>query len=317
MINNDLVPTKRTTHAVDPSTGKPLWAVPVATEADVDAAVRSARAAFPAWSQTPWAERARLVRAVADELERHLPELTRLLAVESGKPAGLAGFEAHSAARVLRGHAGLEVRDEVLEDAEARVIYGTHVPVGVVAAIVPWNFPAVLSAVKIGPALLTGNCAVLKPSPLAPYTALKMGELAARVLPPGVLQVLNGDADLGRWLTEHDGVDMVSFTGSSATGKLVARSCAATLKRVLLELGGNDAAVVCEDAFLPEVVPKIAMTTFLHAGQICMAIKRVYVHEKIYDEFRDALVKFVKENVKAGGIFEDNVVVGPVQNKTQ
>lgn len=317
MINNDLVPTKKTTHSLNPSTGKPLWPAPSASEADVNAAVRSARAAFPSWSQTPWAERARLVRAFADEIERHLPELTQLNAVESGKAVALAGFETHSAAKALRGHAGLEVRDDVLEDTDERTIYGTHVALGVVAAIVPWNFPVVLSAVKIGPALMTGNCLVLKPSPLAPYTALKIGELASRVLPPGVLQVLNGDADLGRWLTEHDGIDMVSFTGSSATGKLVAKSCAGTLKRVLLELGGNDAAVVCEDAFLPAVVPKIAMTSFLHAGQICMAIKRIYVHEKIYDQFRDALVKFVKENVKAGGIFEENVVVGPVQNKTQ
>lgn len=317
MINSDLVPTKRTNRAIDPSTGKPLWEVPVASEADVDAAVRSARAAFPGWSQTPWAERARLVRALADELERHLPELTRLIALESGKPVGLSGFEAHTAVQVLRGHAAMEVRDEVLEETDERVIYSTHVPLGVVASIVPWNFPVALAAVKIGPALMTGNCAVLKPSPLSPYAALKIGELAARVLPPGVLQVLNGDADLGRWLTEHAGVDMVSFTGSSATGKLVARSCAGTLKRVLLELGGNDAAVVCDDVVLQEAVPKIAMTSFLHAGQICMAIKRIYVHDKIYDQFRDAMVKFVREHVKAGGVFEENVVVGPVQNKAQ
>lgn len=311
------MPTEKTDHPVDPSTGKPLWAVPVATPADLDAAVRSARLAQPAWASKPWTERARHLLALADELDRLAPDLTKLLAVECGKPATIAGFEAHSASLLLRGYAALEVADEIVDETDERVVYATHVALGVVAGIVPWNFPLALAIVKVGPALLTGNCVVLKPSPMAPCAVLKMVELAARVLPPGVVQVLNGDADLGRLLTEHSGVDMVSFTGSSATGKLVARSCGASLKRVLLELGGNDAAVVLPDVNVAEVVPQIAQAAFMHAGQICLAVKRIYVHESIYDEFRDGIVKFVKENVKVGGIFEENVLVGPVQNKMQ
>jgi acyl-CoA reductase-like NAD-dependent aldehyde dehydrogenase len=187
----------------------------------------------------------------------------------------------------------------------------------VCGGIVPWNWPVLLGLGKVGPALITGNTFIMKPSPFTPYCDLKLGELGMSIFPPGVFQVLSGNDDLGPWLTEHPDVDMISFTGSIPTGKRVAASCAKTLKRCVLELGGNDAAIVCEDVDIEKCLPKITTLAFLNSGQICMLAKRIYVHEKIYDQFRDAMVDFTKNNIKTGGGFEENITVGPVQNKMQ
>lgn len=211
----------------------------------------------------------------------------------------------------------MEVKDEILKEDDEKIVYSTYPPIGVCAGIVPWNWPILLGIGKIGPALITGNTFIMKPSPFTPYCDLKLGELAAQVFPPGVVQVLSGDDNLGPWVTEHPGIDKIAFTGSSATGKLVAASCAKTLKRYVLELGGNDAAIVCEDVDIEKCLPKIATLSFLNSGQICMLTKRIYIHEKIYDEFRDKMVEFTKGNIKTGAGTEEGVVVGPVQNKMQ
>ena len=157
---------------------------------------------------------------------------------------------------------------------------------------------------------------ILKPSPYTPYCNLKLGELAMTVFPPGVLQVLSGGDDLGQMLTEHPDIDKISFTGSSATGKLVLRSCSYTMKRVTLELGGNDAAIICEDVDIDAIVPKITQFAFMNSGQICMLIKRLYVHEAIYDKFRDAMANIAK-SFKMGDGFEPGIFVGPIQNSMQ
>jgi acyl-CoA reductase-like NAD-dependent aldehyde dehydrogenase len=168
----------------------------------------------------------------------------------------------------------------------------------------------------MGPALMTGNTFIMKPSPYTPYTDLKLGELGMSIFPAGVFQVLSGGDDLGPMLTEHPGIDKISFTGSIITGKKVMESCAKTLKRVTLELGGNDPAIVCDDVDINKIVPKIATLAFLNSGQICMLIKRLFVHEKIYDQFLDAMVQFTK-TVKTGDGFESDVLVGPLQNSMQ
>jgi acyl-CoA reductase-like NAD-dependent aldehyde dehydrogenase len=157
----------------------------------------------------------------------------------------------------------------------------------------------------------------MKPSPFTPYCNLKVGELGIDIFPPGVFQVISGADDLGQMLTEHTGIDKISFTGSTFTGTKVMQSCSKTLKRVTLELGGNDATVVCEDADLEKAVPTIGIMAFLNAGQICMAIKRVYVHHSIYDEFKNRLVEFVRNNMKLGDPSDPNTSIGPVQNKLQ
>lgn len=237
--------------------------------------------------------------------------------MEQGKPISLANTEIDFALRWLRTFATMQIPEEVLEDDDEKTVYSTHPPLGVVGAIVPWNWPILLGLGKVGPALMTGNTVIMKPSPYTPYCDLKLGEMAMSVFPPGVFQVLSGNDDLGPWMTEHPGINMISFTGSIPTGKRVAASCAKTLKRYVLELGGNDAAIVCEDVDMDKCLPKIATLAFLNSGQICMLAKRIYVHEAIYDRFRDAMVQYTKDNIKTGGGFEEGVVVGPVQNAMQ
>ncbi|KAK8017002.1 aldehyde dehydrogenase-like protein, partial [Apiospora rasikravindrae] len=317
IINNELVPSTTTRHSIDPSTGKPLWEVPVATKDDLDNAVKYAREAFTTWSTTTFQQRAELLLRYADAIEANREALEKLHTMEQGKPLSLSKTEFDLTLIWLRAFATMEIKDEVLEDTEERTIYATFPPLGVCGGIVPWNWPILLGLGKMGPALVTGNCFIMKPSPYTPYCDLKLGELAMSVFPPGVVQVVSGDDELGPWMTEHPGIDMIAFTGSIATGKRVAAACAQTLKRCVLELGGNDACIVCDDVDLTRCVPKIATLAFLNTGQICMLPKRIYVHETIYDAFRDAMVTFTRENIRTGGGFEEGVVVGPVQNRMQ
>lgn len=289
----------------------------MARKEDLDAAVKNARTAFRSWSSTSFSERANLLLGYADLIESHRDALEKLLTTEQGKPLSLSHTELDYALLWLRTFATMEVKDQILKEDDEKIVYSTYPPIGVCAGIVPWNWPILLGLGKLGPALITGNTFIMKPSPYTPYCDLKLGELAAQVFPPGVVQVLSGGDDLGPWITEHPGIDKVSFTGSIATGKLVAASCAKTLKRYVLELGGNDAAIVCEDVEIDKCLPKIAMMSFLNSGQICMLTKRIYIHEKIYDEFRDKMVEFTKGNIKTGAGTEEGVVVGPVQNKMQ
>jgi acyl-CoA reductase-like NAD-dependent aldehyde dehydrogenase len=294
-----------------------LFDVPVATKEDLDNAVKAARDAFKSWSKTTFEERAKLVLQLADAVEENREELEKLQTMEQGKPLGLAHTEFTMAIQWLRTFATMEVKDEILKDDEEKTVYSTFPPLGVCCGIVPWNWPVLLGLGKVGPALITGNTFIMKPSPYTPYCDLKLGELGMKIFPPGVFQVLSGNDELGPWMTEHPDIDMISFTGSIPTGKRIAASCAKTLKRYVLELGGNDAAIVLDDVDIEKCLPKITTVAFLNSGQICMLAKRIYVHEKIYDKFRDAMVEFTKNNIKTGGGFEENVVVGPVQNSMQ
>jgi len=317
IINNEFVPTPKTRHSIDPATGEPLYEVPIAREEDLDAVVKAARTAFKTWSTTPFSERAKLLLKYADEIETNRDELEKLLTKEQGKPLSLAHTELDMSLTWLRAFATMEIKDEVLQEDDDKIVYSTFPPIGVCAGIVPWNWPILLGIGKVGPALITGNTFIMKPSPYTPYCDLKLGELAMDIFPPGVVQVLSGDDNLGPWITEHPGIDKIAFTGSIATGKLVAASCAKTLKRYVLELGGNDAAIVCADVDIEKCLPKIATLSFLNSGQICMLTKRIYIHESIYDDFRDKMVAFTQSNIKTGAGTEEGVVVGPLQNKMQ
>lgn len=317
IINNEIVGTKTTRHSINPSTGQPLYDVPVASKEDLDSAVKHARASFSTWSQTSFEERSKLLLAFADAIESYREEFENLTTKESGKPITLAKTEVTMAISCLRAFAKMEIKDEVLEETDERIIYQTWMPLGVCAGIIPWNWPLMVAVGKIGPGLLTGNCMILKPSPYTPYCGLKLGEIGRSVFPPGVLQVLSGDDNIGPLITEHPDVNMVTLTGSIRTGKLVAQSCSKTLKRYVLELGGNDAAIICEDVEIPKCLPKIATLAFLNSGQICMDIKRIYIHENIYDKFRDAMVQFTKDNIKTGDAFAQDTFVGPLQNNMQ
>ncbi|CCT69180.1 related to aldehyde dehydrogenase [Fusarium fujikuroi] len=316
VINNQLSPTSESRHGICPSTEESLWESPVSTQDDVDRAVSAAKAAYPAWRKLSWDERASYLVKFADAIEAHKQEFIDLLGREAGKPPQAGGFELMLVMEHVRETPKLRIGEVKPEDNEDRTAVVRYVPIGVGVGIVPWNFPMLLGIGKAYPAMLAGNTFIWKPSPYTPYSALKLAEIGAKVLPPGVLQALSGGDDLGPMLTAHPDVAKVSFTGSTETGKKIMAACAATLKRVTLELGGNDAAIVCEDVDIPGVAGKVAFLAYVHSGQICMNIKRIYVHESIYDKFVSEVIKFLHA-LKTGDFSDPEAFFGPIQNKMQ
>ncbi|UZP40315.1 hypothetical protein NXS19_008131 [Fusarium pseudograminearum] len=298
LIDGKLETTKDTLQNTNPSTLEKNHPAPVATQQDVDRAVEAAKKASESWSEVPWEERQALVTK------------------SKGKSLAMAHFEIMLSVQFLKGYASLPDPQRVIEDKPDCKVVTKYVPLGVAVGIVPWNFPIFLTTAKIGPALIAGNSFILKPSPFTPYCGLKLAELASQYFPSGVVQALSGDDNLGPWLTAHPGVDKISFTGSTATGKKVVASAAPTLKRVTLELGGNDPSIVCDDVDVKEVAPKIAFAALMNSGQLCMAIKRVYVHESIYDDFVKELAAAVNSFTVGDGM-DEKTALGPVQNQMQ
>ncbi len=289
---------------------------PDASEADLDRAVAAARAAFPGWAATPMEQRRDALRAMASALVANKDDMLRLLTREQGKPHADAEGEVLGAAHWLDGAAQLDLPLIVNEDSDVRYSETRRVPIGVVGAIAPWNYPLLLAMFKVGPALLAGNTMVLKPSPFTPLTTLKFGELVKGILPPGVLNIISGGDNLGPWMTSHPGIDKISFTGSTATGKRVMQSASDTLKRVTLELGGNDPAIVMPDVDPEAIAQEIFWAAFGNSGQICIASKRVYVHADIYDRLRDAIVAYA-QTIKLGDGAEQGTQLGPINNRPQ
>ncbi len=301
---------------LNPANEQVIASVPDATPADLDRAIAAARAAFPGWAATPIDERRKALIAMGQAVMGNADAFKRLLTSEQGKPHHEAEGEIMGAGYWLMGAAGLDLPVTVNEDSDERYSETRHVPLGVVGAIAPWNFPMILAMFKVGPALLAGNTMVLKPSPFTPLSTLKFGELVKDMLPPGVLNIVTGGDALGPWMTEHPGFDKISFTGSTATGRRVMQSAAPTLKRVTLELGGNDAAIVMPDVDVAEVAEKLFWAAFNNNGQICIATKRMYVHADIYDALRDALVAYAK-TVKVGDGSQQGTQIGPINNEAQ
>jgi acyl-CoA reductase-like NAD-dependent aldehyde dehydrogenase len=212
--------------------------------------------------------------------------------------------------------AKIEIGVETLVDNEERLIELHYRPLGVVGIITPWNAPVNLALGPLVSALYTGNTVILKPSPYTPLTTLKLGELIRDLVPPGVVNVLAGGDDLGRLMTEHSGIDKISFTGSVATGKKVFASAAGTMKRLTLELGGNDPAIILDDVDPKAIAKKVFFASFVNSGQVCMAIKRIYAHETIYDELCDALAEEAA-GARVGSGLEPETTLGPLQNRMQ
>ncbi|KAF9772797.1 hypothetical protein IL306_009482 [Fusarium sp. DS 682] len=316
IINGQVRGTAVTRHGVNPSTCESLPPCPVSTQADVEEAVQASRAAFDVWKTTPIEVRKQKIKDLAAALLAHKVEFTRLLIAEQGKPTMFADHEIIRGAHWLTGTCELEMPVDEVDNDPKRCIFTRYVPLGVVVGIVPWNYPIMLLCGKLGPALMAGNCIIVKPSPFTPYCGIKIVELAQRFFPPGVVQVLSGGDDLGPMLTAHPGIDKISFTGSTATGKKVMESASKNLTRVTLELGGNDAAIVCPDADVENAASQIAVAAFMNAGQICIAVKRIYVHQDIYDTFKACFIKHVSQ-LKVGDGFTDGTFMGPVQNKLQ
>ena len=301
---------------VNPATGSAFERAPDATPENLDAAVEAARAAFPAWRDTPWSERRAMLTALSEAIKANADELAHLFTSEQGRPLEGARREIQAGAGWLLAVAQADIPVEITEDTDARRVEVHHDPIGVVGAIVPWNFPVLLAIWKIAPALLTGNTMVLKPSPFTPLTMLRIGELSRSILPPGVLNIVTGGDALGPMMTSHPGIDKISFTGSTATGKRVMESASRDLKKITLELGGNDAAIIMPDVDVDAVAEQLFFGAFFNSAQICIATKRMYIHADIYDQLRDRL-HAIAQTVSVGDGLQQGSVLGPVQNAPQ
>ncbi len=300
LINGAWVPasTKAVIDVTDPYRHELLDTVPAASKEDTDRAVASARAAFPAWSRTTVYDRAQIAHRFIDLVEENRELLARSLSLESGKKIAQSRIEVNNIilswnlfiekARHLYGTvipAGLEANQ-----AHNLVTY-SRVPLGVIACILPFNFPCNLFSQKVAPALLSGNCVIIKPASDNPLTVLRLGELLQKAgFPDGTVQVLTGRGqEMGDWLASHPGIDAISLTGSSEVGIHVAQVAAPTLKKVMLELGGNDPFIVLEDADLDAAVRETVTARFFYSGQICCAPKRFMVQSSVYEAFLEKL----------------------------
>lgn len=316
-IGGRLVTADDTFEVYNPATNEVLAHAPRGTAQDLRDAIDSATEAFSTWSALSWEERSAYLIRYADALEEHEAELARLLTLEQGKPlATMATDEVAAAIHWVREVARRDVAPEVLEDTADHIVEVHHTPLGVVGAITPWNFPVLLGLWKVAPCLIAGNTMVLKPSPHTPLCTLRFGEIAQAVLPPGVLNVVTGGDELGALMTEHPKIAKISFTGSTNTGKKVVASGAANLKRVTLELGGNDAAIVLPGTDFRRIIPTLFWAAFGNSGQWCIAIKRLYVHSSIHREFLDEFVAYAKDK-RVGNGLDPDTDLGPIQNKMQ
>jgi len=299
----------------NPATGEPFDTAPECSRAVLDEAMAGAERAFASWRTDDVARRDAL-RAAAKVLGEAAGEIAPILTREQGKPLGQAMVEVAMAGVWFQYYADLEVERQVVQQDDDTFVEVTRRPLGVVAAIAPWNFPIALATWKIAPALRAGNTVVVKPSPYTPLSTLKMVELLNDVLPPGVLNSVSGGNELGSQMVSHPTPRKVSFTGSVATGKKVAVAAGADIKRVTLELGGNDPAIVLDDADPEETARALFWSAFMNSGQICVAVKRVYVPERLHDRFVDALVDQAVDAVVGDGM-DDGVQIGPVNNRPQ
>ncbi len=316
LIDGELVDGARVSEVINPATEGAVALAPRASRAQLDAAVAAARRASAGWAARTIEERQAALRATADLLVERSEELARLLTLEQGKPLPGALREVLGTAAYFRHYSTITPKVEILEDSAVRRVELQHRPLGVVGAIVPWNFPLLLMAFKLPPALLVGNTVVLKPAATTPLATLLFGEIVRPIFPAGVINVIADENDLGSAMSAHPGIDKISFTGSTGTGRRVMENAAPTLKRLTLELGGNDAAIVLDDVDPKEVAPRLFEAAFANSGQVCVAIKRLYVHDSIYDEICAELAVLANAAVVGDGL-EQGTQFGPLQNKAQ
>jgi aldehyde dehydrogenase (NAD+) len=311
-----------TMEIVNPATEETIATVAAAGRADVDAAVQAARTAFNGpWAALSARERGRLVSRLADRLMEKADEIARLETLHNGKPISEARHvEIPAAAECLEYYAGWadKVTGETIPVKGNYLTYTLREPLGVVAAIVPWNFPLLLAAWKIGPALATGNTVILKPAAETPLTAIALGEIAVEVgLPPGVLNILTAPGpEVGQALVAHPGIDKVAFTGGTATGKAIMRSAADTLKKITLELGGKSPNIVLPDADIDAALRGATTGIFYGKGEVCAAGSRLLVAKEIKDQFVEKLAARTKKMV-AGDPLDPKTRYGSLASKRQ
>lgn len=318
VIAGKSVETARHADVLNPSTGEVVGQSPLATVEDAQAAIAAAKVAFPAWAAKTSTERAEALIAIAARIEEKAEELAHLLTLEQGKPLGGLGsrFEIGGAVAWTRYTASLELPVEVLQDTPEGRVELHRKPIGVVASITPWNWPVMIACWHIMPAIRTGNTVVIKPSPFTPLSTIRLVEIINEIVPPGVVNVVTDANDLGGTLTTHPDVGKVVFTGSTPTGRKVMAGAATTLKRLTLELGGNDAGIVLPDADPEAIAEGLFWGAFINNGQTCAALKRLYVHDSIYERVCTALAAYTAK-VKMGDGLDEGSILGPLQNRMQ
>jgi acyl-CoA reductase-like NAD-dependent aldehyde dehydrogenase len=316
LINGELVAGDVTVEITDPANGLLVGNAPVPSPAQISSAVDAASAAFPAWSATAVEERAAVLLAIVDAIEARSEEVARLITLEQGKTIVESRAEVSEAIIYGRWFATWRPEERVLREDERMHVVEVRRPLGVVAAIVPWNFPFHQGFYKIAPAIITGNTVVLKPAQSTPLNALWLADLISGLVPAGVVNIIGAGNGTGPQLTSSPGVAKVAFTGSTEVGKTVMKSSADTLKRLTLELGGNDPAIVLPDVDVERTAKRIFGVAFNNAGQVCIATKRIFVHDSIYDAFCDAIAKLASQAVVGHGL-DPLSRFGPVQNRKQ
>lgn len=301
---------------IDPATASPFAMAPVADESQVEQAVEAASTAFQDWSRTSLAARAAVVLKIADAIEDRRDEIATIITLENGKPIAAALGDVDLSLQWARQVADFRFAPELIRDNEAERIEVHFRPLGVVAAIIPWNFPFFQTMYKIAPALMAGNTVVVKPSPTTPLNAMVLAEIVAPIVPAGVVNIIGDTGDIGPMLTAHPRVEKVSFTGSTAAGRLVMASSASSLKTIVLELGGNDAAIVLGDADVESVASDIFSWAFMNTGQVCINIKRIFVPGELFEAFAAEFAALAKA-AKVGPGLDPQTELGPIQNAAQ
>jgi acyl-CoA reductase-like NAD-dependent aldehyde dehydrogenase len=301
---------------INPATEQPVAQCPAANAEQVDSAIKAAKQAFAGWKQTTVEQRREILNRCAKAIQAEREALAKLLTSEQGKPLANALEEVDDSVEALQNVAKISVPNAILQDDGQARVEVRYKPLGVVAAITPWNYPVYIAVNNIAMALYAGNTIVLKPSPYTPLTTLRVGELLREIAPAGVINVVSGGDEVGAELTKHPLVDKITFTGSVATGKKIAQIAAKSLKPVTLELGGNDPAIVLPDADVKKIAEPIFWGAFTNTGQICIAIKRLYVHESILEPLVNEL-KALAESVKIGDGSQPGTQLGPLNNAAQ
>ncbi|MCK6408030.1 aldehyde dehydrogenase family protein [Thauera sp.] len=301
---------------IDPALGEAFAECPNASPAQLDDAVAAATRAFATWQHSTSEDRRALLHAIADRIEQNAPELAEIIVREQGKPLALAHMEVGGAVAWTRATAALELAVEVIEDSPGKRIELHRRALGVVGSITPWNWPLMIAVWHIMPALRAGNAVVIKPSELTPLNTLRLVELINEVASPGLVNAVAGGGALGREISAHAGIHKIVFTGSTRTGQDIMRNAADTLKRLTLELGGNDAGIVLADADVGAIAEAVFASAFLNMGQTCAALKRLYVHESLYDEMCRRLVDIAARQQLGSGL-DEGVSFGPIQNRDQ
>lgn len=318
VIDGQPVTTDRTFEVLNPADGSVVATCPEGTVALLDQAVAAARRALPGWASRPDADRVAALNDIANLLERHAGELAELVTREQGKPQSGPGakLEAGGCVAWTRVTAGLALAEETIQDdAKGRIVIRRK-PVGVVGSITPWNWPLMIATWHLMPAVRVGCTVVIKPSPYTPLSTLRLVELMNQVLPPGVVNVVTGDAEVGSRMVSHPDIDKIVFTGSIKTGKSVMEGAADTLKRLTLELGGNDAGIILPGTNVDPLLESLFWGCFINGGQTCAALKRLYVHESQYEEVAEKFAAFVAQMPVGNGL-DAKTLVGPLTNAMQ